>query len=285
MTAIAAKQRSALLTALRNSMARDEFFAGLYILGCVNALGLRVIQSVGQLGWADAFLATFQVSGIVWIACFVGVSLVLRNKSDQIRSTDFVFGAGFVALIAVPIGGVIWGAVTALSLYILLFANAHSSRRRGAIILLATAVPMFWSPFFFRFFANFILELDASLVGWLLGTARAGNMVRFADDSGYLVIFPSCSSLAAVSLAFLCWVLISQLVRHRWTPQDAIWCFLACASVIAVNVARLSVMAWSPAHYEALHNPLGETLVNLIILAATVGFCLLGVRRELFSRA
>ena len=273
------------LQALRDAMPRDEFFAGLYILGCVNGLGLRVIQSVDQLGWTGALLATFQVSGIIWMACLAGVWLILRDKTDQIRLVDLVVGAGFLVLVTVPIGAASWVAVTALSLYILLFTNAHPSRRRGAVILLATAVPMFWSPLLFRFFANFILKLDASLVGWLLGTTRTGNMVRFADDFGYLVIFPACSSLANVSLAFLCWVMISQLTRHRWSPQDAAWCLLACASVIAVNVTRISIMGLSPAHYAALHNPQADLVASLIILAVTVACCLLGVRRELFSRA
>ena len=44
-------------------------------------------------------------------------------------------------------------------------------------------------------------------------------------------------------------------------------------------------MGLSPANYELLHNASGEMVVNLIILVATVGFCLVGVRRELFSRA
>ena len=167
---------------LQGSMPRDEFFAGLYILGCANGIGLRVIKSVNELGWADAFFATFQVSGIVLMACLAGISLLLLDKSDEIRVADLVFGAGFLVVIAVPINPAIWVAITALSFYILLLTNPQSARRRGATILLATAVPMFWSPYLFKFFANFILELDASLVGWVLHSARVGNMVRFADD-------------------------------------------------------------------------------------------------------
>ena len=47
-----------------------------------------------------------------------------------------------------------------------------------------------------HFFAKPILEIDASMISWLLGTNRIGNMVRFADNSGYLVIF-SCVLLAS----------------------------------------------------------------------------------------
>ena len=38
------------------------------------------------------------------------------------------------------------------------------------------------------------------MVTWLLGTERIGNMVRFADNSGYMVITPACASFANISL-------------------------------------------------------------------------------------
>jgi len=284
MTSFEINQHKGFLTALQHSMSRDEFFAGLYILGCANGIGLRAIKTVNEFGWIDAFLLTFQVSGIVWIACIAGISLILLDKSDEIRVADLIFGAAYLAMIAIPINPAIWVAITALSLYILLLTNPQSARRRGAIILFATAVPMFWSPYLFKFFANFILNLDASMVGWLLNSSRNGNMIRFADNSGYLVIFPGCSSLANVSHAFLAWVTMSQFFRHRWSNQDMVWLLLACAAVVVVNVTRMSIMGISPSYYALLHNPFGEMVVNLIILGVTVGFCMIGVRREIFSR-
>jgi hypothetical protein len=273
------------MTALRGSMLRNEFFAGLYILACANGLGSEVIESVNRNGWADALLSTFGISAIVFIACVAGVSFILRESSDELRSADLVVGAGVLVLVILPIGSTSWLALTALSLYILLFTNADSSRRRGAVILLATTVPMLWSRLLFQFFASFILEIDALLVGWLLGTDRVGNMVRFADNSEYLVIFPVCSSLANVSLAFLCWVTIGQSVRHEWSPQDILWCFLVIASVVAVNVSRLSLMGLSEWHYQTAHNQWGDMLANTLIFGLAVGISVLGVRRELLSRA
>jgi hypothetical protein len=157
--------------------------------------------------------------------------------------------------------------------------------RRGAVILLAMTVPMFWSRLFFQLFANFILEIDASLVGWLLGADRTGNMVRFANDSGYLVIMPACSSLANMSLAFLCWITVSEFAGHRRALSDLGWCLLACGSVLAVNVGRLSLMGISVRHYEAIHSQIGSAVADAMILTLTLGWSFLGVRRELFSRA
>jgi len=264
-------------------VARGEFFAALLILGCVNGLGSRIIKSVNQLGWADALYNTFGISVIVWLSCIAGISIILRDRTGQVRSADVAVGAGFVLLVILPIGPLSWLAVTALCLYILASTNDRSLRR-GSVILLATTVPMLWSRMLFQFFANQILQIDASLVGWLLGTHRIGNLVDFADGSGQLVILPSCSSLANVSLAFLCWVTVSQFVRHKNCAYDILWCLLACSSVVTINVTRIAIEGLSQWHYTTFHSPWGDAVANTILLGLTIGFCVLGVRRDLFLR-
>lgn len=262
---------------------RGEYFAGLFALGCVSGLASRIIQSVNRLGWENALVNTFEISVIVWIACVTGISLVLRDRAIGVRSSDLAVGAGFVFLVILPVGPLSWLAVTALSFYIIISANSGSSRR-GALILLATTVPMLWSRLLFQFLANLILQIDASLVGWILRTHRTGDLVEFADGSGVLVILPACSSLANVSLAFLCWVTVSQSVRHKNSAYDLFWCAMACISVIAVNVTRISFMGLSQWHYATFHSPWSDAVSNITILVLIVGFSVLGVRRELFQR-
>ena len=275
----------ALATIRASGLTRGELFAGLYILGCANGLAAKMILSVHRLGWMDAAVGTFDVSVIVVVACFAGISLVLADKTGGIHLADLAVAMVLLLMIALPIGAMSWLAVTMLSLYVLLFAQATEPQRRGAVILLAATVPMLWSRLVFDLFANFILSVDASLVGWMLGTRRSGNMVEFADHSGTLVIFPSCSSLANISLALLCWVTISATVRHEWRAQDIFWCLLACSSVVAVNVIRISLMGLSSANYHMLHTPLADIVLNLIILVLIVAISVRGVGRDVFSRA
>jgi hypothetical protein len=277
-------QENELLKTLHRLMSRNELFASLCILACANGVGVRIIQSVNQLGWTEAVFNSFEISAIVLIACAAGVSFVLQDSRDEIRPMDFVVGAGSLVLVVLPIVALSWLALTALSLHMLLFTNPNSSRRRGAIILLATTMPMLWCRLFFECFSNSILKVDALMVGWLLGTDRVGNMVRFADGSEVLAIFPACSSFANMSLAFLSWVTLSQWVQHRWSPWDILWCLLIFTSVVAVNVTRLSLMGLSDWHYHTIHNQWGETLTNTIMSGLVVGISVLGVRRELFSR-
>jgi hypothetical protein len=271
------------ISRMARELPRGDFFAGLFALGCASGFAPRIIESVNRLGWADALFNIFQVSAIVWISCAAGVSLVLRDRTIGVRSPEFAVGASIVFLAVLPIGPLSWLAVTALSFYIILTTNDASSRR-GAFILLATTVPMLWSRLLFHFFADLILQIDASLVGWILRTPRTGDVVEFADRSGVLVILPPCSSLANVSLAFLCWVTVSQLVCHKKSAGDLFWCVMACTSVIAVNVARMSLMGLSQWHYTIFHGPWSNVVVNTTVLGLVVGFCVLGVKRELFER-
>jgi exosortase/archaeosortase family protein len=271
------------LRAWCDSMTRNQFFAGLFFLGCVNGLAAKVISSIDLSGLQDALINTFDISAIVLIACAAGLWLMRCREEQSVTPTDLAVGASALALIALPIGGLSWLAVGELALYILLFADASPALRRGATIMLAVTVPMLWSKLLFETFANLILDIDASLVGWMLGTERTGNLVHFANGSGYLAIFPACSSLANMSLALLCWVTVSELAEHRRSVRDLWWCLLACGSVLAINVGRMSLMGLSVQHYETIHSEVGDAVAGTAILVVTLAWSLMGVRRELFS--
>jgi exosortase/archaeosortase family protein len=272
---------------LQTSTTRDELFAGLCILACANGLWGRVIIVVREAGWWGAVF-NLDISAIVLFACFEGVWLMLRDKDGEIRTADFAVAAVSLVLIILPIFALSWLALAGLSIYILLFASGSSSRRRAAILMLAITVPMLWIPLVIQFFERPILELDASLVAWLIGSNRSGTMVAFSQGPGYVQIAPACSSITNLSLAFLCWVGVMQLTDHRWSQEDILWVFLACFSAVAVNATRIALMAHSHEYFEVLHNQywdLTSTIANIMTMISATGFSVLGARRELFSRA
>lgn len=264
-------------------MKRSEYFAALCILGVVNGVGPKAMQAVAASGWIDAAIGTFDISVLVWVACAVAIGFLLEDEGDRIGVIDIAVGVAFLALVALPIGEAAWLGLCGLGMYIASVAGDASARRRGATILIAITVPMLWSRVLFRLFSDSILHADASLIGHVLGTAADGNVVPFADGSGTLVILSGCSSLAGLSLVALCWVMLGQSVQHKWSLEDAPWCVLAAVSVVAVNVTRISLMGLSEAHYEMVHSPWGDFVAGTITLCLVVGFCSIGMRRELFA--
>jgi hypothetical protein len=196
-----------------------------------------------------------------------------------------VVAAVFLPFVIVPSYPLSWVGVTGLSLYILFFARDGSERRRGALILLALPVPMLWSRLLFQLFARPLLALDATMVTWLLHTEQIGNMVRFADNSGYMVISPACTSFGNISYILLCWITVTQWANHRWSSIDLLWISLAFVSLVTINITRMAITGLSYWHYQVFHNQWEEMILGTVGLCLIVGISVVGARRELFSRA
>jgi exosortase/archaeosortase family protein len=266
-------------------ISRNELFAGLAVLCLANGISGRVTVAVIQDGIVTALLATFNISVIVWGACAIGISFLLRGPVQPIRAWDRMAAGWVLAAILVPIGPLSWLALVGLGLYILRGSPRSSSLHRGACILLAMTVPMFWGRLVFAMLSDVILQGDAILVGWLVGTPRLGNTIQFPDGSGYLWIAPGCSSLANISLVILCWVTFTKVLDRPSSLQDVGWCLAGCAAVVVINVVRISLIGFYPERYDLIHGPIGLTVASWAIFAVTVGICLLGVRRDLPTRA
>src|SRR5215468_6557996 len=153
----------------QNSIDRNELFAGLFFLGCERH---RCKSCRGRPSRRMARRRDRHVRCQRHRAGRLRVWSLVDDAAPRkaVTPVDLVVGVVALVLIALPVGGLSWIVVSGLALYILLFADADLPVRSGALILVATAVPMFWSRLLFQFFAKLILEIDASLVGWLLRT-------------------------------------------------------------------------------------------------------------------
>ena len=155
--------------------------------------------------------------------------------------------------------------------------------QRGALICLAVTAPMAWGPKLMRVYFRAVPEnLMRYLCRGLTGTERLGNLVRLADGSGgYLMIAQGCSSFHNISLAILASVTTTQIVGTKHTVAQLCWCLLACSSVLAVNVIRISLIGLHPEYYDLLHGPVGAGLANWLSLGLIASICYFGVRRDL----
>jgi hypothetical protein len=261
------------------SVSRNEVFAALVAIGFANGISERIVVAIKEDGFLPALLDTFDISIIVWAACMVGIIFLLREPIQPVSRSDRLVAVGALAAFLTPIAPLSWLALSMLTAYIV-YTSAHSSfPHRGGWVLLAMTVPMFWGRLLFAAFSDLILQGDATLVGWLVGTHRFGNAIQFADGSGYLWIAPACSSLANVSLAILCWVTLIKAAGRPGSWGDIGWILAACCAVIIVNVARISLLGLYRDDFELIHGPLGSAITSLIILAITVAICLAGVHR------
>ncbi|QFU17883.1 hypothetical protein GDR74_17610 [Microvirga thermotolerans] len=260
------------------SLSRNELFAGLAALAFLNGISERIAMAVRENGVPAALMSTFDISIIVWAACGIGLSFLLRDPPQPVSRADRVVAALALAALLLPVVPISWLALSGLTVYIVKSSAPSSFMHRGAWILLAMTVPMLWGRLLFAVFSDAILRGDAALVGWLVGTPRIGNAIQFADGSGYLWIAPACSSLANVSLAVLCWVTLAKVENRPSSWRDAGWILAAACAVIAVNVVRIGLLGLYRESFETLHGPVGATIASLLILVLTVAICQIGIR-------
>jgi exosortase/archaeosortase family protein len=220
---------------------------------------------------------TFGISVIVWAALWIGLSYLLNAKQNPVRSADVFVSLVVLLLSIIPSAVPAWLGLTLLASYLILTSGSDTLQRRGAWILFALTIPMCWSRVMFAALSDSLLELEAMLVGTAMGTTQVGNMVQFADGSGYMEIWPACSSFANVSLAILCWVTFCQVNGHRANRRTLGWCALACTAVVAINVLRISMIGFFPSHYDLLHGPVGYSTAGWLTLIVSVAVCALGV--------
>jgi exosortase/archaeosortase family protein len=263
---------------LSTQIPQNELFAGLAGLGFINGISEKVIQNVVDNGLVFALSTTFNISAIVWIAFAVAIKFLLQAPSQQTIYHDWILACFLVAAFLVPIGPLSWIALSGLAFYILRRSSRSSLSGRGAWILLAVTIPMFWSRVLFALLSDLILQGDAILVGWIVGTHNLGNTVQFADGSGYLWIAPGCSSWANISLAILCWITFTKVFDRPSSLQGILWMITACMAVVGINVTRISLIGFYPEHYETLHGPIGDVVASWTIFAVTIGMCWIGVK-------
>jgi hypothetical protein len=268
---------------VRQWVSRGELFAALLIIPCVNGLAGRVIEASRDLGWY-ALTAGFNVSVIVWLAALGSIRLVLRAGGGQITAIDLAAAAAVLILTAIPVPKVSWTALTISSIYISRASLRGSATQRAALICLALTAPMLWGPALMHAYFQPFQWLDAWLISGVTGTERLGNLVQLANGPGYLMIGQACSSFHNISLAILASVTASQIVGGTRSLGQLGWCLLACASVLAVNVMRISLIGLHPNYYDVLHGPLGSTVANWLSMGLIAVICYFGVRRDL-SRA
>ena len=266
------------------SVLRHELVAVCVILGFTNGIAETVQNLIASEGLKAALVESLGLSVIVWIALCVGINLILQGRREAATLFDLVVAGISIACLLAPSSKLSWLVLAAFSAIEWFRSRPKTAERAGALIILALTVPVFWGKVLFSAFSEPLLEMDASIVGGLVGMPHVGNAIKMPGQAGELWIAAGCSSFANVSLTFLWWAVLAPFSRAKGIFRPLATCLLACVCVSALNLARISLMALQPEHYEVLHGPIGAALANWLTTGVIIVLGIVGMRVDLFSR-
>ncbi|MGV8854210.1 MAG: hypothetical protein ACOH2L_06155 [Devosia sp.] len=255
-------------------------YCGVTAVAFANGIAQNIVVAISEGGFISAILNTFGISLFVWLGIALGLLLVSRSPLPRANGGDWalISAAGLAVLLPVP--ELSWLAYTGLVLCLLVRSAPGSGLRRGATILLAVTIPMFWARIVMSLFNDTILAVDATLAAWVVGSERNGNIVPFADGSGAMWIAPSCSSFTNISLAILAFVGLVNVTSGRWSPAKLGLGVLTCVLVVLVNVTRISLIGYYPDHFELIHGQVGASIAGWLTTLLIVATGWLAVRRD-----
>lgn len=229
-------------------------------------------------GLVHSIAQTFGMSVVIWAALYLAITRALDSQSSVYHRYDWVLIPVTATTCFVPSGAVSAFCQIIVSLYIIATTRPIEPLHKAGWISLAATVPIYITKKIMTFSGQYIVLFDAFFVSLVTGTQQTENLVAMPTGQGSLLIAPGCSSLANVSSAMLCWVLFTQSRNIQWTYKNLYWCAAACASVIAINIARISAIGFFPDYYYLLHDGLGAILANWLSSIVAIWVCHLGTR-------
>ncbi|HUH76695.1 MAG TPA: hypothetical protein VLZ53_04970 [Devosia sp.] len=273
-------QAPAIVRPRSREVSRPLLFCALIAVGFANGIFENILAAVSAGGLTSALLNIFDISVFVWLAAAAGLLLVARSPATRPSRGDWALVALASITILLPVPALSWLAYTGLALSLLVRSTPGSTLRRGAVILLAVTIPMFWARIFMSLFNDAILAADATFAAWAVGTQRSGNIVPFADGSGAMWIAPGCSSFTNISLAILAFVALVNVTARRWTPSVLALGVLTSGLVVGVNVTRISLIGYYPEYFELIHGQVGAGIAGWLTTLLIMAGGWLAVRRD-----
>lgn len=262
---------------------RGRLYAGAVGLVIANAVAGKVIETIGQSGPAAALVAGLGFSWAFWFAFAVAVGLALREPAAPARPRDLAVCAAAVLAALFPLSQVAAVACTGLAAAILIDRVSGRHLRAAAMVLMAISVQILWARLLMLFFVQPIATLDAHVVSLVIDRPVHGHDVLFADGSHTLSILAGCTSVQNASIALVLYVAVVRAFRPEPRRFEVLALAGVFASVVALNVARLALMAQSITLFHLVHDGVGAGVVNAIITATGLAWAVGSVRHEIFD--
>ncbi len=259
-------------------MSRREALLGVVVCLIANH-ALQIVDASSLLSIVSG-LASQNL--IYWFACYVCVSRLLASSPEpRLGRKDTLFIVGLCLLILlvsfIAYRFTIGFLTTMLAVWMIRTFRDDLEVKAAGIVLLAMAVHLVWAPLLFRLFMEEFLLLDAAAISTVLSNLRPDIVqsgTTFTTEEHAITLVGACSSFHNVSLAMLAVVSAIMCYRTQLLRSDAVWLLVTCAAMIAINVVRIALVAWSADMYAYWHDGTGVKVlsvtqtVTIIALAA-----------------
>jgi hypothetical protein len=238
--------------------------AFLLVGGCVNGYAAQVHAAVLERGAAAAF-GLFGISPFELLAIAIAAALTVRAWRTEPGREIGLAGWSLALLTLVPSSTVSW-----LALVVCVLGLAKGAMRPAAFLIIGVALTALWSSTGLRWLVPLLASLDAALVQLLLspfvdGLVRHGNVL--GHPGGHtIVIIASCATLWMLPKVLLGWaalVLLDGSPTWRWWAARGT---LVVAVVVACNLVRLALMAWSADLHANVHGDIGANLYDALLV-------------------
>jgi len=246
------------------ALGRREMLVWLAVaLLCQQLFAVPAASLEAYLGELQSHLASKSIfTYVAWVAVF---SLIADSaRQAPARTSDVILLLAVIASGVLTARSVPWLAMTASAAYFIVRDRTDIKLSAAGAVMLALALNGFWGPRLFEFFAYYLLQADAALVGAALSATHTGvqwsETIIGASNEHSIIVYGPCSSFHNISLGLLCWVALTKLARPRWVKADIFVGLAVVATVIALNASRLYLMALGAESFEYWHVGTGQQI-------------------------
>ena len=228
---------------------RRDLFLWVCAILCLNQLFAAANQlpaaSPGQLLSDLAAASFFQI--MAWCAIFRLIAL--SDPTPVAPARDILITLALCLPLLLSTTRTIKVLALGAAIFIWIRGRRDPKLRAAGVVPAALAIQEYWGHIIFDLFALPLLRAETAVVGTSVQALRAGTMWRdnvITGPSGFgIIVYSGCSSFHNLSLAMLCWLTVSKLRNQNWRSRDLLTGCAIGATMIACNVARLCLMAWS----------------------------------------
>lgn len=240
----------------------------LFLWVCAIIFFNQLLAAVNQLpsaspGQALSDLAAVSVFQIMaWYAIF---RLLASSDPTQVaQPRDILIALALCLPLFLPTTRTIKVLALGAAIFTWIRGRGDPKLRAAGVVLAALTIQEYWGRIVFDLCALPLLRAETAVVGTLVQAVRAGTVWQgnvISGPSGFgIIVYSGCSSFHNLSLAMLCWLTVSKLRNQNWRSRDLVTGGVIGVTMIACNVMRLCLMAWSPDLYEYWHDGLGAQI-------------------------